>query len=100
MFAKQFVTLSAVLALASFACSVTFNFPTVHTNPGPTISDEILVESLDVGGSAKVELNFGAGQLLLSPGAGNLVEGTARYNVVELEPEIVVSNEHVQGTPR
>jgi hypothetical protein len=41
-------------------------------------------------------LSFGAGKLTLSPGAENLVDGTAIYNVKELKPEIRKSGSSVE----
>ncbi|KAA3644605.1 MAG: hypothetical protein DWQ07_14405 [Chloroflexi bacterium] len=95
MVSKKLIIITAVLAIASLACSVTLNAPTVDVVTGPTVTEDILVESLDTVEATKVELNFGAGQLFLEPGASALIEGTATYNVEELQPEVDSSNERV-----
>ena len=37
----------------------------------------------------RVSISFGAGELTLSPGAKNLVDGTVIYNVEDLKPQII-----------
>jgi hypothetical protein len=46
---------------------------------------------------AQVTLGFGAGELKVSPGAGDdLVSGTATYNVEDLRPEVSVEGDNVR----
>jgi hypothetical protein len=44
----------------------------------------------------RLSLSFGAGDLTLSPGAKNLVDGTAVYNVAELKPEVVEDDAEIE----
>ncbi len=76
-----------VLALASLACSFNVNLPE-SPKPGPDVTDQITVPA-PKSGDAKLEINFGAGELNLTPGAqGGLVSGTATYNIPDLKPSI------------
>jgi hypothetical protein len=79
------------LALVSLACGFDFNLPvTTDIKTGPTRTDEINVELLeDSVTPAEVTLEFAAGELYLSPGAGDLLlGGEAVYNIEDLKPEI------------
>lgn len=78
-----------VVALASMACGITINLPE-QAKVGPEIQDSITVAD-PKSGETRVSLSFGAGELTVSPGAKNLVDGTALYNVRDLKPEITVS---------
>jgi hypothetical protein len=83
------------LALVSMACGFQTNFPDAKT-PGPDITDQILVAAPD--GDATLTLTFGAGKLMLAPGAKKLVEGTATYNIPDLKPEIKTESGDVSIT--
>ena len=76
-----------VLAFASMACGFDVDLPE-KIQPGPDVE-----ESITVAGSGSDEtrltISFGAGTLNLSPGAKDLVDGTAVYNYSELKPEVV-----------
>lgn len=99
MFPKQLFIALGVLALASLACSITFNTPEVNFNTGPTVTDEINVPLLSTSTVANVEINFGAGNLNISPGAENaLVAGTATYNVQEFKPTVDVQGNNIRIT--
>jgi hypothetical protein len=88
-----------VLALASMACGINFhwNFPVTKIKPGPTETTEIRVPLPKSGsGASQVQLAFGAGDLLLNPGAEEaLVEGTATYNYADFKPVIDASGNQV-----
>jgi hypothetical protein len=76
-----------VLALASLACSFNVNLPDAP-KPGPDVTDNITVPTPKTG-DAKLEINFGAGELNLAPGAeADLVAGTATYNIPDLKPSV------------
>jgi hypothetical protein len=83
-----------VILLAVLACGGDIELPQVPT-AGPTIVDQISVPA-PAGGSAELEISFGAGELTLAPGAAGLVEGTAEYNVEALKPEVVTSGSAVE----
>lgn len=75
-----------VLALASLACGFSINLP-ARQKAGPEVKEEITVA--DPGSDeTRLTVSFGAGKLTLSPGAKNLVDGTAIYNVEDLKPQI------------
>jgi hypothetical protein len=81
-----------VLTLATLACSIDVNLdlPEINTmETGPTITEDILVPLPDGSEPYDFEILFGAGKLFLNPGAEQgLAEGTATYNVKELNPQI------------
>jgi len=76
-----------VLAFASLACGFDIDLPE-RVAPG-----ELVEESITVAGSGSDEMrliiSFGAGTLKLSPGAENLLDGAAVYNIPQLKPEII-----------
>ncbi|HEU0291998.1 MAG TPA: toast rack family protein [Anaerolineales bacterium] len=91
-----------VLALASLACGITVDLPE-QARVGPEIKDSITVAVPKLGLSdsegsdeAQLGLSFGAGDLTISTGAENLVDGTALYNVRDLKPEIINRNGEIE----
>ncbi|MCB9078639.1 MAG: protein kinase [Anaerolineaceae bacterium] len=49
---------------------------------------------------AEIEINFGAGELNIAPGAdGALIAGTATYNIAQLKPTVARDNEQVVIEP-
>jgi hypothetical protein len=96
MFSKTLFFALTALALVTMACGFTVNIPVNEFKAGPTRTTEIFVESPDAS-MADVRLEFGAGQLDVSPGAGDaLISGEATYNLDELEPVIDVDDERVR----
>jgi hypothetical protein len=83
-----------LLVLVSLACSVTFNVPQVQNTTGKTVTDTISVPlPVDKSVPSDVTIQFGAGNLILKPGATDaLVTGTAKYNVQELKPVVTASS--------
>lgn len=83
-----------ILALASMACGFNIDLPN-QSQPIPTETKDINVPYPD---SEEVNLNlsFGAGELNLSPGADDLVDGTATYNYEEFEPDIVTDEGNIE----
>ena len=75
-----------VLALASLACGFSIDLP-ARQQAGPEVKEEITVADPE-SEETSLTLSFGAGKLTLSPGAENLVDGTAIYNVEDLKPQI------------
>jgi hypothetical protein len=76
-----------VLAIASMACGFTVDLPD-RAEPGPDVKESITV-SAPKSDETRLTLSFGAGTLRLSPGAKDLVDGTAIYNIPELQPQII-----------
>lgn len=75
-----------VLAFASLACGFSVDLP-ARQKAGPEVKEEITVAD-PKSDETRLTLSFGAGKLTLSPGAQNLVDGTAVYNVDDLKPQI------------
>jgi hypothetical protein len=76
-----------VLALASLACGFNINLPP-RESAGQEVDESITVAN-PTSSETHLTLSFGAGKLKVSPGATDLVDGTVRYNVPELKPEIM-----------
>ena len=93
MFRKLFIFI-AVLALASMACGFNIDLPQ-KAQPGPEVVDEINIDYPDAE-ETNLKLSFGAGDLLLSPSASNLVEGTATYNYPDIKPEVITDGANVE----
>jgi hypothetical protein len=85
------------LALVSLACSININLPETQVKTGPTVTDNINVPLLtDKQAIADVALNFGAGKLNLQSGAtGELISGTATYNVADFKPVITTDSNNI-----
>jgi hypothetical protein len=83
-----------ILALASMACGFSIDLPE-RTKAGPDIEDSIMVAD-PKSDETRLSISFGAGELTLSPGAQNLVDGTAIYNVADLKPEIKKSGDSIE----
>jgi hypothetical protein len=77
----------ALVPLASIACGFTVDLPE-RVEPGPDVEESITVPAAG-SGETRLSISFGAGTLKLSPGAKDLVNGTAVYNIPEFKPEIV-----------
>jgi len=92
---KYLFAFLTILTLASMACSFTVNLPPMPT-PGPEVTDEITVAVPDMD-EPRLKISFGAGELILSPGAEDLlVEGTAIYDIPNFKPEIEESIDQVE----
>jgi hypothetical protein len=83
-----------VLALTIMACGFSIDLPQ-QAKVGPEIKDSITVTDPK---SAETRLNitFGAGDLNLSSGAENLVDGTVIYNVKDLKPEVTSTDGNIE----
>ena len=83
-----------VLALASMACGINIDLPE-GAKAGPEIKDSITVAD-PKSDETRLSLSFGAGDLNLSAGAKNLVDGTILYNVEDLKPEVNIQGGEVE----
>jgi hypothetical protein len=83
-----------VLSLASLACGFSVDLPDL-AKAGPEVEETISVADPD-SDETRLSISFGAGELTLSPGAKNLVDGTAIYNVDDLQPEIVKNGNSIE----
>lgn len=80
------------LALASMACGI--NIPKPPT-PGPEITDKIEVKTPKAD-NVSLHLSFGAGDMKISSGAKQLVEGTATYNYSTFKPIVTTNDANVE----
>lgn len=90
----KFISAFLVLTLASMACGFNIDLPKMP-EPGPTVTDEISVETPD-SDDVNLSLSFGAGDMTLSPGASQLVDGTATYNYSAFKPEVKTDDGNVE----
>ena len=82
-----------VLAFASMACGFDVDLPE-KVQLGPDVEESITVPGSG-SDETRLTISFGAGSLKLSPGAKNLVDGTAIYNYSDLKPQIVKNDKSV-----
>lgn len=83
-----------VLSLAMIACGFTFDLPE-RPAAGPEVKESITVQ--DPGSEmTRLSISFGAGKLKISPGARNLVDGTAVYNVESLKPQVIEAGSNIE----
>jgi hypothetical protein len=73
--------------MVTMACGFSVELPG-QKQIGPDVTETISVTD-PKSDETSVKLSFGAGELKVSPGAKNLVDGTILYNVEELKPEII-----------
>ncbi len=84
------------LALASMACAISVNVPVQDFRTGPTQTLPINIDA-PASDTANLTLDFGAGELTLTPGAASgLVVGVATYNIEQLKPEITVNGSDIR----
>jgi len=98
MLARKPLLALSVLAAAALACSFNFDLPKISfgtADTGPTQTETIHIPE-QTNDPAVLELHFGAGDLMIGPGAvGSLVDGTATYNVDRLKPTVTQSDSGV-----
>ncbi|MDX1599882.1 MAG: toast rack family protein [Anaerolineales bacterium] len=89
---------AGTLALGALACSFTFDLPSIgggDADTGPLMSRELSIP-IPEQEPADLRLAFAAGELDVAPGAeGNLVEGTASWNIDQLEPDVQTEGRRV-----
>lgn len=82
-----------VLALASMACGFTVDLPR-QAKAGPDIKDSITVAD-PKSSETRLDITFGAGDLSLTAGGKNLVDGSVVYNIKDLKPEVTTTDGNV-----
>lgn len=92
---KKIISAFLVLAIVSMACGFDFNLPK-QSQPIATETKDINVPYPSSEEEVTLKLSFGAGELNLSPGASDLVNGTATYNYAEFEPEVITEEGTVE----
>lgn len=96
MYPIKALAVIAVLGIAMLACTFTIDNQFQGVTIGTSETTEIEVPGPESEQITKVLLEFGVGELNLSPGDGNLVSGTATYNVEEFEPQVTVTERRVK----
>jgi hypothetical protein len=91
---KKIISAFLVLAIVSMACGFDINLPR-QSQPIPTETKDINVPYPD-SEETNLKLSFGAGELNLSPGTSDIVDGTATYNYEEFEPDIVTDEGDIE----
>lgn len=89
--------ITSLLILLSSGCGlgIDINLRT-EQKTGPTITDDLSVPLPASGDPIRLNLAFGAGKLVLLPSPrGELVSGTATYNVADFQPDVEVSESTV-----
>ena len=90
----KFISAFLVLALASMACGFNFNGPR-RSQPIPEVIEEIQIPYPD-SEEVNLKLSFGAGEMILSPGTSELVDGTATYNYEEFKPGFITDEGNIE----
>lgn len=98
---KQLLIIIMVVAMATVACTFSVNIPLRSVTVGSLETYSIDIPQPFAGEVSEISLEFGAGELYLSPGSGeSLVSGTATYNVEEFEPVVKEEGSKVEITQR
>lgn len=92
---RKFLPLFLIIPFILSACSLHVTVPVI--TPEPVIVDAIHIP-LPSGSddTTRLELSFGAGTLILSPGSDSLVGGNATYNLSDLKPQVTVEGSTVR----
>lgn len=86
---KKIISAFLALAIVSMACGFDINLPDKPTKIEETTEE--IKAPYPKEENPTLELKFGAGELNISGGSENLIEGTATYNYEEFKP--VITNE-------
>jgi len=90
----KFISVLAIVLLASLACGFNINLPQMPT-PGAEITKEINIPAPE-GDEVNLKLSFGAGKMTLAPGAEQLLEGSAAYNYAAFKPVVLINENQVE----
>ena len=97
MYPTRALAAIAALSVAMLACTFTFDNQVRGFTIGSLQTTEIEVPAPDSNQVTEVKLEFGAGELNITPGDSEfLVSGSASYNVEEFEPEVTISERKVK----
>lgn len=94
---KPLLLIIVVLSMAALSCGVTVDLPGQDIKTGPTMTEDIRVNVENPDELVDVAIVFSAGELGIQPGAGSaVIEGTVRYNVGDLKPEVSIDGNDVR----
>jgi hypothetical protein len=82
---RPLILVLIVMMLATLACSINVNLPTVQT--GETKTFEVN-EPVPAGDITRLTVAMGGGEVTIQPGADGLMEGTITTNVVGWDPRV------------
>ena len=83
------VAIAIILGLTSLACGITLTMPEDAIKIGELRTDDIYVPAPSQDKTTSVLVEFGAGKLVMQPGASDgLIVGTATYNVDGIGPKV------------
>lgn len=87
------------LLVSALACSFSLDLPDIsigRSDPGDMVTEELAVP-VPQNLPAQVVLQFGAGELSISPGGESpLIRGTARYDVEQLKPQLNIRGNDIR----
>jgi len=90
------IAIAILLGITSLACGITLTMPEDAIDVGELRTEDVFVSAPAQGETTSVLVEFGAGELILQPGAADgLIVGTATYNVDGLEPVVDTSSGQV-----
>lgn len=88
----KLVVLLVAMSLITLACGITLTLPDNAIEIGELRTDQLQISTSDPNATAEVNLVFGAGKLIIEPGATEgLLTGTATYNVDSLAPSTTIA---------
>jgi hypothetical protein len=97
MYRLKYLAIIGAIALATLACNFTVDTPVRGVSIGTLETYEFDIPQPESGETTELNLKFGAGELIISPGLGeSLVLGKATYNVEEFEPKVIVRGSEVE----
>ena len=93
----QSILVLIILAIPLSGCGINIELPfKTEQKTGPTVTDMIQVQIPDAPTPLDVNLSFGAGKMTLLPNpGGDLLSGTATYNVYDFKPEVTIDENGV-----
>jgi hypothetical protein len=87
---RKLIPILLALMLALSACNLHVRFPGTQTT-GPLTTNEVSIPVPAASGAVNLKLSFGAGIIHLAPGASDLVNGTATYNIADFKPTVTTT---------
>ncbi len=99
MYRKQILFVLLAVALVTMSCGINIQMPVTQVKTGPTITDQISAPLPEEASSTTTDLTlaFGAGKMILNPGATEgLLQGEATYNVADFKPTVTSDGHQVK----
>jgi hypothetical protein len=89
---KQRLILVAIMVITLSGCGIQVDLPfKTEQKTGPTVTEPIQIPIPDAPTPLDVNLSFGAGKMTLLPNpGGDLISGTATFNVADFKPQLTI----------